>query len=175
MSLSNWIPKEVMLKSYLEVLDYMSYMYQPLYNIIPLLLQRKIPFSIDLSKTVAEYYKMEGLVIVVLPVISTLDNTPVQEKKQQVRVVTQDDRNKLANYQFDSEKEVELEVVKKTKPVDTNQEESSYSKLYNDILSQKNPVNLGGQTKEAPKNEKVKRNETCPCGSGKKYKKCHGK
>jgi uncharacterized protein YecA (UPF0149 family) len=26
-----------------------------------------------------------------------------------------------------------------------------------------------------PKESKVNRNDVCPCGSGKKYKKCHGK
>ena len=30
-----------------------------------------------------------------------------------------------------------------------------------------------GMPKKAPK--KIERNEKCPCGSGKKYKKCHGK
>ena len=39
----------------------------------------------------------------------------------------------------------------------------------------------GGERKEKPKAEpirvekKVGRNEPCPCGSGKKYKQCHGK
>jgi len=31
-----------------------------------------------------------------------------------------------------------------------------------------------GQTKTVSKTQKVGRNELCPCGSGKKYKKCHG-
>lgn len=31
---------------------------------------------------------------------------------------------------------------------------------------------VNGQLKEVPV---VRRNEPCPCGSGKKYKKCHGK
>ncbi|MDD4573760.1 MAG: SEC-C metal-binding domain-containing protein [Sphaerochaeta sp.] len=26
-----------------------------------------------------------------------------------------------------------------------------------------------------PQNKKVRPNDPCPCGSGKKYKKCHGK
>ena len=30
----------------------------------------------------------------------------------------------------------------------------------------------GGQ--KTPKSDKVGRNDPCPCGSGKKYKKCHG-
>jgi len=44
----------------------------------------------------------------------------------------------------------------------------------------------GGQTEQAPASgpppgavkreaDKVGRNDPCPCGSGKKYKRCHGK
>jgi preprotein translocase subunit SecA len=36
----------------------------------------------------------------------------------------------------------------------------------------------GGETAQEPAkrdNDKVGRNDPCPCGSGKKYKKCHGK
>ena len=33
-----------------------------------------------------------------------------------------------------------------------------------------------GSTKQQPKRvKKVGRNDLCPCGSGKKYKQCHGK
>jgi preprotein translocase subunit SecA len=32
----------------------------------------------------------------------------------------------------------------------------------------------GGQTSQRRSGEKVGRNDPCPCGSGKKYKKCHG-
>jgi preprotein translocase subunit SecA len=31
-----------------------------------------------------------------------------------------------------------------------------------------------GQNKQVIKGDKVGRNDPCPCGSGKKYKKCHG-
>ncbi len=31
-----------------------------------------------------------------------------------------------------------------------------------------------GSNKQVIKNDKVGRNDPCPCGSGKKYKKCHG-
>ena len=35
----------------------------------------------------------------------------------------------------------------------------------------------GGEKKQEPivNKDKVGRNDPCPCGSGKKYKKCHGK
>jgi preprotein translocase subunit SecA len=32
----------------------------------------------------------------------------------------------------------------------------------------------GNQTAQRRSGEKVGRNDPCPCGSGKKYKKCHG-
>jgi len=38
-----------------------------------------------------------------------------------------------------------------------------------------NPVIVKTNTVEQKKYEKVGRNDQCPCGSGKKYKKCHGK
>ncbi|WP_433744736.1 preprotein translocase subunit SecA [Falsibacillus pallidus] len=40
-----------------------------------------------------------------------------------------------------------------------------------------NPKEDGGEVKKKPvkKQEEVGRNEPCPCGSGKKYKNCHGK
>jgi preprotein translocase subunit SecA len=31
------------------------------------------------------------------------------------------------------------------------------------------------QPRKAPASKKVGRNDPCPCGSGKKYKNCHGK
>jgi len=33
----------------------------------------------------------------------------------------------------------------------------------------------GSKAPEVPRPKKIERNEQCPCGSGKKYKKCHGK
>ncbi|GIN70790.1 protein translocase subunit SecA [Bacillus sp. J14TS2] len=40
-----------------------------------------------------------------------------------------------------------------------------------------NPKEEGGEVKRKPirKSEKVGRNDPCPCGSGKKYKQCHGR
>src|SRR5690606_21410977 len=40
-----------------------------------------------------------------------------------------------------------------------------------------NPKEDGGEVKRKPirKSEKVGRNDPCPCGSGKKYKQCHGR
>ncbi|MCH8161653.1 MAG: SEC-C domain-containing protein, partial [Chloroflexi bacterium] len=35
-------------------------------------------------------------------------------------------------------------------------------------------VSGGGSARASGKARKIGRNEKCPCGSGKKYKKCHG-
>ena len=44
------------------------------------------------------------------------------------------------------------------------------------ITSHNEPSELGGLPAQAGKKDKeVGRNDPCPCGSGKKYKKCHGK
>ncbi len=42
------------------------------------------------------------------------------------------------------------------------------------VTSHVEPSELGG-VKIRPKSENIGRNDPCPCGSGKKYKKCHGK
>ena len=36
------------------------------------------------------------------------------------------------------------------------------------------PIQLSGPSKEGDRSEKIGRNAPCPCGSGKKFKKCHG-
>jgi preprotein translocase subunit SecA len=44
------------------------------------------------------------------------------------------------------------------------------------VVSHEEPSELGGTSGQEGKKEKeVGRNDPCPCGSGKKYKKCHGK
>lgn len=53
------------------------------------------------------------------------------------------------------------------------------SKPQNFVTSHNEPEELTGKIEKgspiAPVEEKVGRNDPCPCGSGKKYKKCHGK
>lgn len=76
---------------------------------------------------------------------------------------------------------------------DSNKEEASYGKLYEDLrefqlLKRQNPSIVAAPTiqeaavaSKARKQDfekmlkKVGRNESCPCGSGKKFKTCHGK
>lgn len=42
-------------------------------------------------------------------------------------------------------------------------------------MSQAQHANANGEESESQAERKVGRNEPCPCGSGKKYKQCHGK
>jgi len=58
-----------------------------------------------------------------------------------------------------------------------NNDKEKMSQQENFSGSQKSEASFQNSSIQAPfKNEKkVGRNEPCPCGSGKKYKKCHGK
>jgi len=49
---------------------------------------------------------------------------------------------------------------------------------HSELADEQQPVAESHENKQQPfvrKNEKVGRNDPCPCGSGKKYKQCHGK
>jgi preprotein translocase subunit SecA len=53
---------------------------------------------------------------------------------------------------------------------------SKYKESRKDLLSQAHSNTQQEQKTQPVKVEKkVGRNEPCPCGSGKKYKQCHGK
>lgn len=54
-----------------------------------------------------------------------------------------------------------------TEETDDNESDGSYMKEDDTIFSEK-------VTQEPVRSEKISRNEPCPCGSGKKYKKCCG-
>ena len=91
--------------------------------------------------------------------------------------------------QAQAPQEVELEevVVETTKPQPKQQQPSQNSGWVSSSSSQASldnspdPKTLATNRSETPvkqeqaKSMKVGRNEPCPCGSGKKYKQCHGK
>ena len=59
----------------------------------------------------------------------------------------------------------------------SNQNERVLKTLFNiKLVSDNNNENAEEQTKEPRRiiTKKIGRNEPCPCGSGKKYKQCHG-
>ena len=68
------------------------------------------------------------------------------------------------------EETVSIEVTEKAKPVETQKEETVQAPQ-RQVKMRRQPMNNG--PKEPIRVEKIGRNEPCPCGSGKKYKKCH--
>ncbi len=76
------------------------------------------------------------------------------------------------NVENDAKSNIQLHGASKTSD-DLNKQETKNNDSVNITMP-----NLGENEQTAPvdtKNEKVGRNDPCPCGSGKKYKKCHGK
>ena len=66
--------------------------------------------------------------------------------------------------------------------VDTIREQTAKRVLISTIVpskqtetNEKEAAQAGGSTNEPMKKKKIGRNDPCPCGSGKKYKHCHGK
>jgi preprotein translocase subunit SecA len=79
---------------------------------------------------------------------------------------------------------MQADVVEKVFSVQTVREQS-VQQLEQQQRPQRVVMSHGGQTEQAPapsappaakrETDKVGRNDPCPCGSGKKYKRCHGK
>jgi len=79
---------------------------------------------------------------------------------------------------------MQADVVEKVFSVQTVREQS-VQQLEQQQRPQRVMMSHGGQTEQAPapsapaavkrETDKVGRNDPCPCGSGKKYKRCHGK
>jgi preprotein translocase subunit SecA len=79
---------------------------------------------------------------------------------------------------------MQMDVVEKVFSVQTVREQS-VQQLEQQQRPQRVVMSHGGQTEQAPAGappgavkreaDKVGRNDPCPCGSGKKYKRCHGK
>ena len=65
--------------------------------------------------------------------------------------------------------EEEIEILKKQQEEYLNRQLQEH-KMAMQREAQENAQLIAGQKK----NDKVGRNEPCPCGSGKKYKHCHG-
>ncbi len=80
------------------------------------------------------------------------------------------------------EKELE-EYLKKEKPDERRPIVPEYRTLYQELLERRKRISTKSERKNIYKNNgqtivkgrKIGRNEPCPCGSGKKYKKCCGK
>jgi preprotein translocase subunit SecA len=81
---------------------------------------------------------------------------------------------------------MQMDVVEKVFSVQTVREQSVQQLEQQTPRPQRVVMSHGGQTEQAPASgpppgavkreaDKVGRNDPCPCGSGKKYKRCHGK
>ncbi len=113
--------------------------------------------------------------------------------KQSVQNATYEQKDPLLIYKFESfnlfkqmieqvNKDIVSFLMKANLPEQTSvQQEQNYSQEKLQTGRQDVMSNGGGNRTEKPKaqpvrvEQKVGRNEPCPCGSGKKFKQCHGK
>lgn len=133
---------------------------------------------------------------VVLSADSESSQQPQLERQIPVQLCSPADKSPNHDFQFDMEQKLDLEAklddeahrLKTTedekfvegmaKIESINQETNSYGQLYRDIEAfyatvQKRPATSTASA--PPAKEKVRPNDPCPCQSGAKYKKCHGK
>jgi preprotein translocase subunit SecA len=121
----------------------------------------------------------------------------LDDLKQSVQTATYEQKDPLLIYKFESfelfksmiqrtNKEIDAFLIKGTLPgqqADVRQAQaprrtdmSRFKEERKDLLSQAHSNTQAEQkTQPVKKDKKVGRNDPCPCGSGKKYKVCHGK
>jgi len=121
----------------------------------------------------------------------------LDDLKQSVQTATYEQKDPLLIYKFESfelfksmvqrtNKEIDSFLLKCNLPgqqADVKQAQqqrrtdmSRYKESRNDLLSQSHSNTQAEQkTQPVVREKKVGRNDPCPCGSGKKYKQCHGK
>ena len=69
---------------------------------------------------------------------------------------------------------INIEIVKALCSVNLEQVGSQQEKILEERIQKERPARRPVTTHRPAKNLKVGRNDPCPCGSGKKYKHCHG-
>ena len=120
----------------------------------------------------------------------------MDDLKQAVQTASYEQKDPLLIYKFESfnlfkaliekvNKEIVSFLIKSGLPNQSSAQEDKHQSQANlqtsrpeeTSVSSKNPNNPQQQPKTQPVRveQKVERNAPCPCGSGKKYKKCHGK
>lgn len=150
-----------------------------------------LPFPLVSEKSSGSFYQIDGLLVLILP-IKNESSEPAIEKKIEVKSI-HNEKFLSSSLKLDAEHEFILETkptappslneTKKKKKLkeEANEEVASYEKLYQDLIDERNnsfssvpsySLNSSNKTK---KSQKIGRNDNCPCGSGKKYKLCHGK
>jgi len=158
----------------------------------------QIPFALDTSKSIAQYFKENSELYLVVPARHTLIDKNEADKMVPISITTfQKVENSTEDFSVNVEQELTDNVediqsapVSQQTPVprfenNVEREESMYRNLYKQIreANEKKAAKAKTQVQEqvplrnAPvkkTEKKVGRNDDCPCGSGKKYKKCHG-
>lgn len=151
-------------------------------------------------KSKAVIYQTHRTVVVELPVLSAdSEASQAEQSRQQIPsgACSSPDKSPMHDYTFDLEQKLDLDAklddeahrLKSTedekfiagmqKIESINMETNSYGQLWKDIeafyqTAQKRPAAFAAVT-ATPKMDKVKPNDPCPCQSGAKFKKCHGK
>ena len=115
----------------------------------------------------------------------------MDDLKQSVQNATYEQKDPLLIYKFESfnlfktlinkvNKDIISFLIKAGLPTQSSVQEDKYRAENHQTSRPENAGNNPQQT-EKPKaqpvrvEEKVERNAPCPCGSGKKFKKCHGR
>lgn len=149
-----------------------------------------LPFPLDAKKSSAKYFAADQTLVAVLA-------TQFEESSGSsgaVAALQAEQASSSTDWRVHEENEVPLED-ERNKPVLSMKEaqqavenvnvsirEAKYGNLYDVIREtrereqQSTVPSVRSAPPSAPaKESKVNRNDVCPCGSGKKYKKCHGK
>jgi preprotein translocase subunit SecA len=167
--------------------------------------QKEMQIVTNLQKAYENGGKEVALSIEKNITLRTIDNAwkehlrELDDLKQAVRTATYEQKDPLLIYKFESfelfksmvgkvNKDIVSFLVRANLPNQTKAQEAQdprtgrgrqkLQELRSDMLSESHS-NTGQQGKSKPQpvkvEKKVGRNEPCPCGSGKKYKNCHGK
>ena len=115
----------------------------------------------------------------------------MDDLKQSVQNAVYEQKDPLLIYKFESfnlfkslidkiNRDIVTFLLKATLPIQTSAQEDKYQSQANLETSRPEEAMNTGESKKPQKiqpvraEEKIERNAPCPCGSGKKYKKCHG-
>lgn len=156
-------------------------------------LNLQTPFEIDTNNSGAEYFTQDHILVISL----SLKKDECEDQNIKVQII--EDKKLEDVHTFSEENALEgvepqLEIIYKGELTETeekflkgletieklNIETTTYQELYKNIRElnrskiRKNTNQLAPPQQPKVATKKIGRNETCPCGSGKKYKKCHG-
>eukprot|EP01130_Rhizamoeba_saxonica_P011522 TRINITY_DN4788_c0_g1_i2.p1 TRINITY_DN4788_c0_g1~~TRINITY_DN4788_c0_g1_i2.p1 ORF type:complete len:458 (+),score=77.04 TRINITY_DN4788_c0_g1_i2:160-1374(+) len=165
----------------------------PLYS-----LKLHLPFQLNCETSEAIFFKLDSMLFITIPFL--YEESEQMTLKLDVYVNESEYSSSLP---IDTDHEIDIkpitdltmvqsspvlskldEVYIKLEKLNISRKETNYSDLYNLIASTCDTQNLPEdymnprvdlQRKEPVKQKKYGRNASCPCGSGRKYKFCHGK